>query len=83
MLIENSVIIVTGGLGGATARKSLEHGAYAVFADVNETEGDDTAKSLGARARFVHTDVTSEGSVAQSAFRPLPSVSKRMPNRSN
>jgi NAD(P)-dependent dehydrogenase (short-subunit alcohol dehydrogenase family) len=69
MLIENSVIVVTGagsGLGAATARKLVERGAYVVLADINEKAGEETAKSLGERARFVRTDVTSEGSVAET-----------------
>jgi NAD(P)-dependent dehydrogenase (short-subunit alcohol dehydrogenase family) len=69
MLIENSVIVVTGaasGLGAATARKLVERGAYVVLADINEKAGAETAKSLGERARFVRTDVTSEGSVAET-----------------
>lgn len=69
MLIENSVIIVTGGgsgLGAATSRKLVERGAYVVLADVNEKAGEDTAKSLGERARFIRTDVTNEASVAEA-----------------
>jgi NAD(P)-dependent dehydrogenase (short-subunit alcohol dehydrogenase family) len=66
MLIKNHVFVVTGGgsgLGAATARMLIERGGYVVLADVNEEAGTATAEALGANARFVETDVTTEESV--------------------
>lgn len=63
MQIKDHVFIITGGgqgLGAATARHLVQHGAKVVLADVNEAIGTATAQSLGANALFVRTDVTSE-----------------------
>jgi NAD(P)-dependent dehydrogenase (short-subunit alcohol dehydrogenase family) len=64
--IENSNFFVTGGgsgLGAATAKALAETGANVVLADVNEEAGEQTASEIGARAKFVLTDVTHEESV--------------------
>ena len=66
MQIENSTFFVTGGgsgLGAATARLLAENGANVVLADVNEEAGEQTASEIGSGAKFIHTDVTDEGSV--------------------
>jgi len=63
MQIKNSVFLVTGGasgLGEATVRMAIEHGGKAVIADLQSDAGEKLAKALGANARFVKTDVTSE-----------------------
>ena len=63
MQIKNSVFLVTGGasgLGAATARMAAENGGRVVIADMQADAGDKLAKELGAGARFVRTDVTSE-----------------------
>jgi len=63
MQIKNGVFLVTGGasgLGAATARMAAENGGRVVIADMQADAGDKLAKELGAGARFVRTDVTSE-----------------------
>lgn len=58
--------LVTGGasgLGEATARAIVQRGGKVVLADMNEERGATLAAALGDRARFVHTDVTSEQEV--------------------
>ena len=70
MQIENNAFVVTGGasgLGAATARMIVEAGGKVVLADVNAEAGERYAAELGAAARFVQTDVTSEES-ARAAF---------------
>jgi NAD(P)-dependent dehydrogenase (short-subunit alcohol dehydrogenase family) len=65
MQVSGSTFIVTGGasgLGGATARMVVDGGGNVVIADLKEAEGHSHAKELGARARFVRTDVTDEAS---------------------
>lgn len=67
MDINGNVALVTGaasGLGAATARRLHAHGCALVLADVNEDAGKAIAGELGAPARFVHCDVTSEADVA-------------------
>jgi NAD(P)-dependent dehydrogenase (short-subunit alcohol dehydrogenase family) len=63
MQIKNSVFLITGGasgLGAATARMVAEAGGKVVLADMQAEAGEALAKSLGASARFVRTDVASE-----------------------
>jgi len=63
MQIQNLAFLVAGGgsgLGAATARMLVQAGGKVVIADVNPA-GEDFAKSLGANARFIKTDVTDEG----------------------
>jgi len=63
MQVKNSVFLVTGGasgLGEATVRMAIEQGGKALIADLQSDAGEKLAKSLGASARFVKTDVTSE-----------------------
>lgn len=65
MQLNDKVFIVTGGgsgLGAATARGLVEAGARVVLVDVNREAGQALAGELGAAARFVETDVTSEAS---------------------
>ncbi len=77
MTIKDHTFLVTGGasgLGLATATIIVEHGGNALIADLNAAAGQAAADSLGANAKFVLTDVTSEDSVlnaisvAQSTF---------------
>jgi NAD(P)-dependent dehydrogenase (short-subunit alcohol dehydrogenase family) len=69
MQIQNNVFIVTGGasgLGGATTRRLAAAGGKVVIADVQADKGEALARELGAAARFVRCDVTSEAD-AQAA----------------
>ena len=77
METSGSTFIVTGGasgLGAATARMLAQAGGKVILADVNDAQGNELAKELGASARFVRTDVTDEASAkaavaaAQSVF---------------
>jgi NAD(P)-dependent dehydrogenase (short-subunit alcohol dehydrogenase family) len=63
MQFKDTVVIVTGGasgLGGATSEAIVAGGGKVVIADVNAALGEEKAASLGAAARFVRCDVTSE-----------------------
>ncbi len=63
MQVKNSVFLVTGGasgLGAATARMAIENGGKVMIADMQVDIGEKFAKELGANARFVKCDVTSE-----------------------
>ena len=66
MRIANHTFLVSGGssgLGAACARLLEAEGGNVVIADINQRVGEHLAAELGARARFVATDVTDEGSV--------------------
>jgi NAD(P)-dependent dehydrogenase (short-subunit alcohol dehydrogenase family) len=74
MQLDEHVFLVTGGasgLGAACARRFAAAGAHIVVADVNDAAGEQLASALGGRARFVHTDVTQEGSVQQAVERAI------------
>jgi len=61
MQLKGSVFLITGGgsgLGAATARMAVDNGAKVVIADVQD--GSKYAAELGANARYIKTDVTSE-----------------------
>jgi NAD(P)-dependent dehydrogenase (short-subunit alcohol dehydrogenase family) len=63
MQIKGSTFIVTGGasgLGEGTVRMLVENGASVLIADLQADKGEALAKQLGAKARFVKCDVTSE-----------------------
>jgi len=63
MELKNSVFLVTGGasgLGEATVRMAVAHGAKAVIADMQVEKGAKLAAELGAGVRAVKCDVTSE-----------------------
>lgn len=62
MMTADRVVLVTGGgsgLGAATAAMAIEAGAKVLLADIDAAQGEVQARRLGARARFVCTDVTS------------------------
>ena len=63
MKISDNVVLVTGGasgLGGAAAQMVVDGGGKVLIADVNAEVGAKHAAQLGASARFVRCDVTSE-----------------------
>jgi NAD(P)-dependent dehydrogenase (short-subunit alcohol dehydrogenase family) len=76
MQIKDNVFIVTGGasgLGGGTTRLLAAHGGKVVIADVQADKGEALARELGAHARFVKCDVTSEAD-AQGAVAAAQSL---------
>lgn len=63
MEIRDNVFVVTGGasgLGGATSTMLARTGGRVIIADVQADRGEALAKELGANARFMKCDVTSE-----------------------
>ncbi len=63
MNITDRVFLITGagsGLGAAVARMVVAEGGKAMLLDVNGEAGGALAEELGASARFVRTDVTSD-----------------------
>ena len=63
MQISKHVFIVTGGasgLGGATTRMLAAQGGKVIIADVQADLGEALARELGAHARYVRCDVSSE-----------------------
>jgi NAD(P)-dependent dehydrogenase (short-subunit alcohol dehydrogenase family) len=66
MKLQNQVFLVTGGasgLGMACAKRFAAHGARVVILDYNDAAGVKAASELGSKARFVKTNVASEGDV--------------------
>ncbi len=66
MRIEGKTFLATGGasgLGRAAAEAIIGAGGQVVILDVNAETGAATAAALGARARFLATDVTNESEV--------------------
>jgi NAD(P)-dependent dehydrogenase (short-subunit alcohol dehydrogenase family) len=81
--IEGKTFLISGGasgLGRAAAEALVAAGGSVLIADVNEAVGAETARALGAKARFVRTDATSEEAVkgavaeAKAAFGGLHGV---------
>jgi len=69
MRFDGKTVLVTGGasgLGGATVETIVQGDGNAVILDVNEATGNALAAKLGARVRFVKTDVTSEADVQRA-----------------
>ena len=69
MQIKDNVFVVTGGasgLGAATARMIVAAGGKVVLADVNQEAGAAMEAELGAKARFVKTDVSNDESARQA-----------------
>ena len=66
MQIQNHTFLVTGGgsgLGAATARMLIANGGQVVIADIDKEQGSKLAEELGAKARFVETNVADEAHV--------------------
>ena len=63
MQIRGNVFVVTGGasgLGGATSRLLANEGGHVLIADLQTDKGDELARELGGKTRFVRCDVSSE-----------------------
>lgn len=66
---DGKTILISGGArgqGASEARLLVAQGAKVVIGDVLESEGNALAKELGAAAKFVHHDVTSEAEWARA-----------------
>ncbi|MCP4301925.1 MAG: SDR family NAD(P)-dependent oxidoreductase [Gammaproteobacteria bacterium] len=66
MQLSNANAVITGGasgLGLATAERVIEAGGKVVILDINDEQGEVAAEKLGARVKFVNTDVANEDSV--------------------
>ncbi len=66
MKLSQAKAVITGGasgLGFATAQRVIDAGGQVVLLDINDELGNESATKLGARASFVNTDVSDEGSV--------------------
>jgi NAD(P)-dependent dehydrogenase (short-subunit alcohol dehydrogenase family) len=64
--LANKVALITGGasgIGEATVRLFVAEGAAVVIADLQDERGRRVAAELGARAAYVHTDVSREADV--------------------
>ncbi|KAL8557452.1 hypothetical protein ACS0TY_004758 [Phlomoides rotata] len=67
--LDGKVALITGGasgLGKATARIFIHHGARVVIADINSKLGPQIAHELGPQAQFVECDVASEAQIAEA-----------------
>lgn len=65
--LAGKIALITGGssgIGKATAIKFLKEGAQVIIADINEEQGNITAKELGEGVHFYTTNVADSGSVA-------------------
>jgi len=51
------------GLGLATAKRVVDAGGQVALLDVNDEQGERSATDLGARATYIHTDVSNEADV--------------------
>ncbi|KAA3664237.1 MAG: SDR family NAD(P)-dependent oxidoreductase, partial [Chloroflexi bacterium] len=66
MRVQQKTFLVTGGssgLGAACVRRLVDAGANVIIADLNVEAGQAIASELGAAAKFVETNVVSEGDV--------------------
>jgi 3-hydroxyacyl-CoA dehydrogenase/3-hydroxy-2-methylbutyryl-CoA dehydrogenase len=66
MNVKDCIAVVTGGasgLGEATVRNFVSHGARAVILDIQVDKGEALAKELGANVAFANADVTKEEDV--------------------
>ena len=76
MELKGAVALVTGGasgLGAACVRRFAAQGARVVIVDLNAGAGAQLAEEVGAAARFVRADVTSEGDVQTAVAAALES----------
>ena len=65
-LLKNKIAVITGagrGIGKATAKQFVQHGAKVVIAEFDKSSGQQTADQLGDSAVYFYTDVSDEESV--------------------
>ena len=63
MRLENKVALITGaasGIGKETAELFAKEGASVVLTDVNDSEGEAVADTLGDSATYIHADVSKD-----------------------
>ena len=63
MRLENKVALITGaasGIGKETAELFSREGASIILTDVNDTEGEAVAGTLGDNATYIHADVSKD-----------------------
>jgi NAD(P)-dependent dehydrogenase (short-subunit alcohol dehydrogenase family) len=68
MQIAGSAVVVTGGasgLGRATVERLTTQGAHVVIADLPTSDGENVARQIGGKTRFVAADVTSEAQMLE------------------
>lgn len=67
-LTGTSAVVIggTGGFGSATVRRLVARGVRTVIADINDERGKTFADELGEKAVYVHTDVFSDESLAET-----------------
>jgi NAD(P)-dependent dehydrogenase (short-subunit alcohol dehydrogenase family) len=74
------VAVITGaatGIGSATARLFVAHGAKVVIADVNDEVGETLANELGTDcSKYIHCDVSNESHVAAAVNLAVHSFGK-------
>ncbi|WLP92331.1 glucose 1-dehydrogenase [Gordonia sp. NB41Y] len=66
-LLNGKVAVVTGaasGIGQGVARRFIAEGGQVILCDIADDAGTALSDELGAAARYVHTDVTSEDDIA-------------------
>lgn len=69
MDLQDKVAVITGGasgLGEATVRRFVEHGAQVAIFDLNDDKGQALALELGDQVAYLNVDVTSEESVEKA-----------------
>ncbi len=69
MQLASAKAVISGGasgLGFATAKRVVEAGGRVALLDVNDEQGDKSAKELGDRATYIHTDVSNESEVQEA-----------------
>jgi NAD(P)-dependent dehydrogenase (short-subunit alcohol dehydrogenase family) len=67
--LDGKIAVITGGasgIGEGTVLRFVEEGALVVIADIQDEPGHELARRLGDVARFAHTDVTDESSIARA-----------------
>lgn len=69
MNLQNKVAVITGGasgLGEATVRRFVEHGARCAIFDLNDERGNALVTELGDQVAYFNADVTSEESITKA-----------------